>query len=190
VTTPSYASIGPIPPLSASDRHPSAVVRDGFGPMEVESLRAAVGEVPDPEVPVLTIEDLGVLRDVRVEGDEVVVVITPTYSGCPAMDLIRSEIKRTLESLGVEGRVETVLSPAWTTDWMSESGKAKLAEYGIAPPTGRRAVEGPVALSLTIRCPLCGSPDTTELSRFGSTSCKSLWRCNSCREPFDHFKAI
>ena len=96
----------------------------------------------------------------------------------------------TLRSLNVDGRVETVLSPAWTTDWMTETGKAKLTEYGIAPPTGRRAVGGPVALALTVRCPLCGSPDTTELSRFGSTSCKSLWRCNSCKEPFDHFKAI
>lgn len=150
----------------------------------------AVGEVADPEVPVLTIADLGVLRGVRHEGDEVVVTITPTYSGCPAMDLIKHEVELTLDSLRLNGRVETVLSPAWTTDWMSDEGKAKLTEYGIAPPTGHRAVGGPVSLSLTIRCPLCGSPDTTELSRFGSTSCKSLWRCNSCREPFDHFKAI
>jgi ring-1,2-phenylacetyl-CoA epoxidase subunit PaaD len=150
----------------------------------------AVGEVADPEVPVLTIADLGVLRAVRHEGDEVVVTITPTYSGCPAMDLIRHEVELTLDSLHVNGRVETVLSPAWATDWMSEEGKAKLTEYGIAPPTGTRAVGGPVMLGLTIRCPLCGSPDTSELSRFGSTSCKSLWRCNSCREPFDHFKAI
>jgi ring-1,2-phenylacetyl-CoA epoxidase subunit PaaD len=150
----------------------------------------AVGEVADPEVPVLTIADLGVLRGVRREGDQVVVTITPTYSGCPAMDLIRHEVELTLSSLQLEGRVELVLSPAWTTDWMSEEGKAKLKNYGIAPPTGTRAVGGPVPVSLTIRCPLCGSPDTTELSRFGSTSCKSLWRCNSCREPFDHFKAI
>lgn len=151
---------------------------------------AAVGEVADPEVPVLTIADLGVLRGVRREGDEVVVTITPTYSGCPAMDLIRHEVELTLSSLQLHGRVETVLSPAWTTDWMSEEGKAKLTEYGIAPPTGTRAVGGPVSVSLTIRCPLCGSPDTTELSHFGSTSCKSLWRCNSCREPFDHFKDL
>ena len=150
----------------------------------------AVGEVADPEVPVLTIADLGVLRGVRREGDEVVVTITPTYSGCPAMDLIRHEVELTLSSLQLQGRVETVLSPAWTTDWMSEAGKAKLKEYGIAPPTGTRAVGGPVSVSLTIRCPLCGSPDTTELSHFGSTSCKSLWRCNSCREPFDHFKDL
>jgi ring-1,2-phenylacetyl-CoA epoxidase subunit PaaD len=146
----------------------------------------AVGEVADPEVPVLTIADLGVLRGVRHEGDEVVVTITPTYSGCPAMDLIRHEVELTLRSLDVDGRVETVLSPAWTTDWMSESGKAKLVDYGIAPPSGA----GPVMLRLSVRCPLCGSPDTTELSHFGSTSCKSLWRCNTCREPFDHFKAI
>lgn len=149
----------------------------------------AVGEVADPEVPVLTIADLGVLRGVRHDGDEVVVTITPTYSGCPAMDVIRQEVELTLQALHVDGRVETVLSPAWTTEWMSESGKAKLTEYGIAPPTGRGAV-GPVMVSLAIRCPLCGSPDTSELSRFGSTSCKSLWRCNSCREPFDHFKSL
>jgi ring-1,2-phenylacetyl-CoA epoxidase subunit PaaD len=173
-------------------RHPVASEEASaiaHGPSDA-AIWAAVGEVPDPEVPVLTIADLGVLRDVRHEGDEVVVTITPTYSGCPAMDVIRHEIELTLNHLGVDGRVETVLSPAWTTDWMSEAGKAKLTEYGIAPPTGTRAVGGPVSVSLTIRCPLCGSPDTSELSRFGSTSCKSLWRCNSCREPFDHFKAI
>jgi ring-1,2-phenylacetyl-CoA epoxidase subunit PaaD len=149
----------------------------------------AVGEVADPEVPVLTIADLGVLRGVRHEGDEVIVTITPTYSGCPAMDLIRHEVELTLQSLNVGGRVETVLSPAWTTDWMSDEGKAKLTEYGIAPPPSSRANE-PVLLRLSIRCPLCGSPNTTELSRFGSTACKSLWRCNECREPFDHFKPL
>ncbi|MER7250035.1 1,2-phenylacetyl-CoA epoxidase subunit PaaD [Kribbella sp. NPDC000426] len=149
----------------------------------------AVGEVADPEVPVLTIADLGVLRGVRHEGGEVVVTITPTYSGCPAMDLIRHEVELTLRSLNVDGRVETVLSPAWTTDWMTDAGKTKLTEYGIAPPSVS-AGSGPVMLRLSVRCPLCGSPDTTELSHFGSTSCKSLWRCNTCREPFDHFKAI
>ncbi|TCC37982.1 1,2-phenylacetyl-CoA epoxidase subunit PaaD [Kribbella speibonae] len=151
-----------------------------------EAIFEAVGEVADPEVPVLTIADLGVLRGVRHEGDEVVVTITPTYSGCPAMDLIRHEVELTLQSLHVHGRVETVLSPAWTTDWMTDAGKTKLTEYGIAPPSST----GPVLLQLSVRCPLCGSPNTSELSRFGSTSCKSLWRCNSCREPFDHFKAI
>ncbi|MDX2969389.1 1,2-phenylacetyl-CoA epoxidase subunit PaaD [Kribbella solani] len=150
-----------------------------------EAILEAVGELPDPEIPVLTIADLGVLRGVRHEGDEVVVTITPTYSGCPAMDLIRHEVELTLRSLQVDGRVETTLSPAWTTDWMTDAGKAKLVDYGIAPPRSST-----VFLQVSIRCPLCGSPDTTELSRFGSTSCKALWRCNSCREPFDHFKAI
>ena len=155
----------------------------------VSGIREAVGQVLDPEVPVLTIEDLGVLRDVRVEDGRVTVVITPTYSGCPAMDVIRRRIEATLVAEGIESYdVETVLSPAWTTDWMSAEGKRKLTEYGIAPPTGQRAVGGPVTLALTVRCPLCGSPDTSELSRFGSTACKSLWRCNSCREPFDYFK--
>ncbi|MFD7156989.1 1,2-phenylacetyl-CoA epoxidase subunit PaaD [Kribbella sp. NPDC059898] len=145
----------------------------------------AVGEVTDPEIPVLTIADLGVLRGLHHDGDQIVVTITPTYSGCPAMDLIRHEVELTLQSLHVVGRVETVLSPAWTTDWMTDAGRTKLHEYGIAPPSS-----GPVLLQLSIRCPLCGSPNTTELSRFASTSCKSLWRCNTCKEPFDHFKAI
>ncbi|HEY3563041.1 MAG TPA: 1,2-phenylacetyl-CoA epoxidase subunit PaaD [Kribbella sp.] len=152
-----------------------------------EAILEAVGEVTDPEIPVLTIADLGVLRGLRHEAGEVVVTITPTYSGCPAMDLIRHEVELTLQSLHVPGRVETVLAPAWTTDWMTETGKAKLTEYGIAPPS---ISNGTVLLQLSVRCPLCGSPNTTELSRFGSTSCKSLWRCNSCKEPFDHFKAI
>jgi ring-1,2-phenylacetyl-CoA epoxidase subunit PaaD len=157
----------------------------------VTGLREAVGAVPDPEVPVLTIDDLGMLREVRRDADgTVTVIVTPTYSGCPAMDVIRHRIEETLVAEGIERyRVETVLSPAWTTEWMSEDGKRKLKEYGIAPPTGRRAIGRTVALMLTVRCPLCGSPDTTELSRFGSTACKSLWRCNACREPFDHFKA-
>ena len=161
-----------------------------------EWIRDRVGQVADPEVPVLTIEDLGVLRDVRVDDDgRVVVVVTPTYSGCPAMDLIRTRIGETLDDLGVTSyQVETVLAPAWTTDWMSEDGRRKLTEYGIAPPTGKRAVGGPVDVTLSVRrpvtCPRCGSADTTELSRFASTACKSLWRCDACREPFDHFKDI
>ncbi|HET7355614.1 MAG TPA: 1,2-phenylacetyl-CoA epoxidase subunit PaaD [Nocardioidaceae bacterium] len=150
----------------------------------------AAAAVLDPEVPVLTIEDLGVLRSVDVSEDETVLVrITPTYSGCPAMDTIRADVEQALTEAGFERvRVELVLSPAWTTDWMSEAGKRKLADYGIVPPQphGR---EGVVSLALTLRCPQCGSPDTRELSRFGSTACKSLWVCNACREPFDHFKA-
>jgi ring-1,2-phenylacetyl-CoA epoxidase subunit PaaD len=146
--------------------------------------------VLDPEVPVLTIEDLGILRsvDVSAESPAVTVTITPTYSGCPAMEAIRDDIVAAFEDAGVEDvEVRFVLSPAWTTDWMSDEGRRKLEEYGVAPP-GR--TDRPVALSLSVRCPQCGSPDTRELSRFGSTACKSLWVCGVCREPFDHFKTI
>jgi len=150
----------------------------------------AAAAVLDPEVPVLTIEDLGVLRSVDVADDGAVLVrITPTYSGCPAMDTIRADVARALTDAGfARVQVQLVLAPAWTTDWMSEAGRHKLADYGIAPPQPRSRA-GVVSLSLTLRCPQCGSADTRELSRFGSTACKSLWVCNACREPFDHFKA-
>jgi ring-1,2-phenylacetyl-CoA epoxidase subunit PaaD len=148
---------------------------------------AIAASVLDPEVPVLTIEDLGILRSVDEDDDGIAVTITPTYSGCPAMDSIRDDILAAFHGAGRDDvRVEFVLSPAWTTDWMSDAGKRKLLDYGIVPPERR----GPVAVSLSIRCPQCGSPDTRELSRFGSTACKSLWVCRACREPFDHFKAI
>ena len=147
--------------------------------------------MPDPEVPVLTIADLGVLREVSVEGGRVQVTITPTYSGCPAMDTIRADVVTALVAAGFPHvEMRTVLSPAWTTDWMSDEGKRRLLAYGIAPPAGRTPSGGPVAVSLSVRCPQCGSADTRELSRFGSTACKSLWSCISCLEPFDHFKAI
>ena len=149
--------------------------------------------VLDPEVPVLTIADLGILRDVEETEDGVVVTITPTYSGCPAMDAIRDDLLAAFARAGRHDvRVEFVLSPAWTTDWMTEDGKRKLLDYGIVPPQRRSfdKLNQRVDLSLTLRCPQCGSPDTRELSRFGSTACKSLWVCNACREPFDHFKAI
>jgi ring-1,2-phenylacetyl-CoA epoxidase subunit PaaD len=149
----------------------------------------AAAAVLDPEVPVLTIEDLGVLRDVVVDDDRrVEVTITPTYSGCPAMDTIRQDVLTALHDAGFDDvTVRLVLAPAWTTDWMSEAGKAKLRAYGIAPPNHR--TPGPTPLRLSLRCPQCGSGSTHELSRFGSTACKSLWVCDDCREPFDHFKA-
>ena len=152
--------------------------------------RAVAASVLDPEVPVLTIADLGILRDVREdESGHVHVQITPTYSGCPAMDAIRDDIVRALAGHGYpDVTVEFVLAPAWTTAWMSEEGRRKLTEYGIAPPQPRG--DGVVSLTLSVRCTQCGSPDTRELSRFGSTACKSLWVCNACREPFDYFKAI
>ena len=138
----------------------------------------------------LTIEDLGVLRAVTVQGDTVVVDITPTYSGCPAMDTIRDDVILALTAAGYENvEVRLVLSPTWTTDWMSDAGKQKLSQYGIAPPSGRAAISsGPIRLAISVRCPRCGSLDTREVSRFGSTSCKALFECRACLEPFDHFK--
>jgi ring-1,2-phenylacetyl-CoA epoxidase subunit PaaD len=144
--------------------------------------------VVDPEVPVLTIEDLGVLRDVRLEGDRVTVDITPTYSGCPAVDAMRGDIVSVLTGAGyADVVVRTVLAPAWTTDWMSEAGAKKLEEFGIAAPVAR-GTGGSVNLGLGIRCPHCGSLHTRELSHFGSTSCKALYVCQRCQEPFDYFK--
>lgn len=136
----------------------------------------------------VTIEDLGILRDVWVESDDrVVVEITPTYSGCPAMDAIRADVRSRLAEHGYDdAEVRTVLAPAWTTDWITDAGRAALHEHGIAPPHRT----GPVALTLSVRCPRCGSPDTRELSRFGSTACKALWSCRACLEPFDNFKAL
>ncbi|WP_106816939.1 1,2-phenylacetyl-CoA epoxidase subunit PaaD [Microbacterium timonense] len=149
----------------------------------------AAAAVADPEVPVLTIEDLGVLREVTVEDDHVTVTITPTYSGCPAMDAIRDDIVLALTAAGFhEVEVRLALAPAWTTDWMTDAGKRKLVDYGIAPPTGRAAHGGPIRLQLSVRCPRCGSLNTRELARFGSTSCKALYECRACLEPFDHFK--
>ena len=144
--------------------------------------------VVDPEIPVLTIADLGVLRDVIVTEDGVEVTITPTYTGCPAMQMIALDIEIALDRAGIgPARVKTVLAPAWTTDWMTEAGRRKLAEYGIAPPppaSTRRALFG----ELHVNCPRCGSDDVEKISEFGSTACKSLLRCRACREPFDLFK--
>jgi ring-1,2-phenylacetyl-CoA epoxidase subunit PaaD len=148
---------------------------------------AAAAEVTDPEVPVLTIADLGVLRDVTETGDGVEVLITPTYSGCAAMGVIAMDVELALSRAGIPGRVRTVLSPAWTTDWMTEDGRRKLLDYGIAPPvagSGRRALFGVEVVA----CPRCGSDRTEVMAEFGSTSCKALWRCLACREPFDYFK--
>jgi ring-1,2-phenylacetyl-CoA epoxidase subunit PaaD len=154
-----------------------------------ETIWEIAATVADPEIPVLTIEDLGVLRSVNIDDDgAITVTITPTYSGCPAMDAIRDDI---VTALAVQGhmnvRVNLVLSPAWTTDWMSTEGKAKLEEYGIAPPTGKAAA-GKVSVGLSVKCPQCASLNTRELTRFGSTSCKALYVCQDCREPFDYFK--
>lgn len=154
-------------------------------------LHEIASRVTDPEIPVLTIADLGILRDVTA-GPEgaVVVTITPTYSGCPAMDVIEQDLKSVFAAEGY-GKVvvDRVLSPAWSTDWITDEGKAKLEEYGIAPPTGK-GHRGTVTLGMTVKCPRCHSLNTREISRFGSTSCKALYSCKDCLEPFDYFKVL
>jgi len=147
--------------------------------------------VTDPEIPVLTIADLGVLRNVAVVEGTLVVTITPTYSGCPAMDTIRADIRQALSGLGVPVQVHSVLSPAWTTDWLSESGRSKLRDYGIAPPRETTADKRSlIAESPPIECPRCRSTETRKLSEFGSTACKALYTCDACHQPFDYFKCI
>jgi ring-1,2-phenylacetyl-CoA epoxidase subunit PaaD len=147
--------------------------------------------VYDPEVPVLSVVDLGIIRDVRIDGGHPEIVLTPTYSGCPAMDVIRMNIRMTLLENGyTDVKITTVLSPAWTTDWMSEQGKEKLKAYGIAPPLPSQQVCHPALFQReeAVSCPHCDSWHTTRISEFGSTACKSLYRCEDCKEPFDYFK--
>lgn len=163
---------------------------------DLERARAVAATVLDPELPVLTLADLGVLRDVAADDDGLVVTITPTYSGCPAMAAMRDDLVASLRAAGFDRvRVRTALSPAWTTDWISADGRRKLVEYGIAPPGPVVHHTGPVPLTLTppatrVRCPRCGCDDTEELSRFGATACKALRRCRSCAEPFEHVKEL
>ncbi|GLF92678.1 1,2-phenylacetyl-CoA epoxidase subunit PaaD [Streptomyces yaizuensis] len=160
--------------------------------------RRIAGQVPDPELPMLTLADLGVLRDVEVLPDGTVVAsLTPTYSGCPAMAEMRADVAARLRDAGFE-RVEirTCLSPPWTSDWITPAGRRTLADHGIAPPgAAPPAVRGPVPLVLTptrrtVPCPRCGSAETEETSRFAATACKALWRCRTCREPFEYLKEI
>jgi len=155
--------------------------------MDSARLFELLSEVCDPEIPVLTLQDLGVLRDISVTDDEVKVTITPTYAGCPAMDTMRSDIESTLAQAGYQKvTVQQSLSPAWTTDWMSEKGRQKLLAYGIAPPVttscGRQTGQ--------IECPQCNGSDVKLISEFGSTACKALYQCQDCLEPFDYFKCI
>ncbi|PXY31066.1 1,2-phenylacetyl-CoA epoxidase subunit PaaD [Prauserella muralis] len=159
--------------------------------------RVVAETVTDPELPMLTLADLGVLRDVAEEDGRVVVSITPTYTGCPAMDTMRDDLVHALRAEGyADVEVRTVLHPPWSTDWITEDGRRKLAEAGIAPPgAAPRPAEGPVPLTLgptvrRVRCPRCGSAETEELSRFSATACKALRRCRACAEPFEHFKEI
>lgn len=155
-----------------------------------ENILEYLEEVHDPEIPVLSIQDLGILRNVEVNGEETLITITPTYTGCPAMNAIESDIKSKLKEKGVENfKIKTVLSPAWTTDWLTEAGRKKLKEFGIAPP-----VKGSTDKRLLMNepeqviCPHCGSKNTEMKSFFGSTACKALYICHDCKEPFDYFK--
>ncbi|MEM0907317.1 MAG: 1,2-phenylacetyl-CoA epoxidase subunit PaaD [Pseudomonadota bacterium] len=165
-----------------------ATICHGTSERERRAWRAAAA-VSDPEIPVLTIEDLGVLRAVRDDGGRITATITPTYSGCPAMDMIAVHVDIALRNAGFDDvSVERVLAPAWTTDFMSDAGRQKLLAYGIAPPVGqagRGALFGTVE---AIPCPRCGSEETAKISEFGSTACKALYQCQRCHEPFDYFK--
>lgn len=159
-----------------------------------------LAQVPDPEIPVISLLDLGIVRDVRWEDDTLVVTVTPTYSGCPATSVINLDIETALRDRGVEKiRLERQLSPPWTTDWISKEGREKLRAYGIAPPIDGTAADGQLVgrisrlagkSNLTIACPRCGSTQTQKVSQFGSTPCKASYRCNDCLEPFDYFKCI
>ena len=159
-----------------------------------------LSQVPDPEIPVISLTDLGIIRDVEWQGDTLVVAVTPTYSGCPATSIINLDIETALRGHGIEKlRLERRLSPPWTTDWLSESGREKLRAYGIAPPIDGTAADGRVdarvarmagSSNLVIACPRCGSNHTEKVSQFGSTPCKASYRCTDCLEPFDYFKCI
>ena len=162
--------------------------------VSVEQIYEWLQEVTDPEVPVLTILDLGIVREVHTSltdagAAKATIIITATYSGCPAMDVIGMNIRMALMSHGIpEVVIEQRISPAWTTDWMTDTGKEKLKAYGIAPPQRKSTVTQGIFEEEIVPCPKCGSEDTTEVSRFGATACKSMFKCNNCKEPFEHFK--
>ncbi len=159
-------------------------------PSREEVLRI-LDRVTDPEIPVISVRELGVLRQVDVQGEKVIVTITPTYTGCPAMDVMRQDIEKELRDAGIDNvEVIQVLSPAWTTDWISDEGKRKLKAYGIAPPEKTADIRALKGEAPVVPCPQCGSKDTVMVSAFGSTACKALWKCNDCLEPFDQFKCL
>ncbi len=156
---------------------------------EQKKINRVLYEICDPEIPVLSIMDMGIVRGVELNGEEVKVIITPTYTGCPAMDMISVNIKSALMNAGYKTViVESILSPAWTTDWITETGRKRLLEYGIAPPAGSVNKGELNSENLVIGCPLCKSTNTEMISLFGSTACKALYRCKDCKEPFDYFK--
>ena len=153
---------------------------------------AILGRVPDPEIPVISVTELGIVRDVQAIDDVVDVVVTPTYSGCPATEVIERSIREALTAAGAaQVRVTTQLAPAWTTDWIEPQAREKLRIYGIAPPAVRSADQvQPLQFVPRVDCPRCGSADTERLSQFGATACKALYRCRTCREPFEYFKPL
>jgi len=160
----------------------------------IDAAWAVLAGVPDPEVPALSVCDLGIVRDVRLAGGGLHVVLTPTYSGCPATEVIAASVRDALTAAGLGAvTLEQRLSPAWTSDWISADGRRKLRDYGIAPPSGNAPVGGLATIRIrprAVECPRCGSFETERLSAFGSTACKALHRCLACREPFEHFKPI
>lgn len=151
-----------------------------------------LGRVPDPEIPAISVTELGIVRDVQATADGVDVVVTPTYSGCPATEAIERSIREALAAAGAgEVRVRQQLSPAWSTDWIAEDARERLRSYGIAPPGERLgSAERPLSFVPRVACPRCDSADTERLSQFGSTACKALYRCRACREPFEYFKPL
>jgi ring-1,2-phenylacetyl-CoA epoxidase subunit PaaD len=160
--------------------------------LSAEHILEKLGEIEDPEIPVISIVELGVIRKVEWNGDTLEVTITPTYSGCPAMKAMEDDIKEILHELAIEKfEIKTTLSPPWTTDWITEEAREKLRQYGIAPPLKSTADKfSLMGKSRDIACPQCGSKNTSMISQFGSTACKALYRCEDCREPFDYFKCI
>lgn len=160
-------------------------------PSDIERARAIAGAVPDPEIPVLTLADLGVIRSVHRDGDLIVVEISPTYIGCPAVLAIELAVEAALRDAGhAKVRIARTLSPAWSTDDISPEGREKLRAYGIAPPLARKGKAALLFVDDRVACPRCGSTTTHKVSEFGSTACKALWACDACREPFDYFKCI
>jgi ring-1,2-phenylacetyl-CoA epoxidase subunit PaaD len=179
----------------------TARTRDGFAPENLQAAREIAAAVPDPELPMVTLADLGILRDVRAQDGQLVVTITPTYSGCPALREIAHDLRYRLSQAGfADVTVRTELAPAWSSDWITAEGRKKLLAAGVAPPhpapTSPGSRGGPVPLTLTatrrepVSCPCCGSDDTTQTAAFSATACKALFRCEACREPFEYVKEI
>jgi len=170
----------------------TAVVSDAVDIYTEQTIRSLIGALPDPEIPVISLADLGVIRSVSINGERVTIGITPTYSGCPATEFIEASVIETLQQNGyADVQTKRVLTPAWTTDWISEEGRQKLTAYGIVPPD--KAAESKRALfhqDLAIACPRCSGEDTSKVSEFGSTPCKASYKCNSCLEPFEYFKCL